>query len=349
MEEYFFRSRAWSIWCQVIGGFIVVVGLVTGIMTISILWPYTREPTGTLYSEEEMAQLAQEAESNPESARLLREHQDLIEQSASARHCMRVLVLGDSAKAAFWVLLGATICVSPIVAMRRAKERAQKWKTSHCGMPWRKLDLPFAVIFVGFLNLESLVMLAVSLTLKTLNGEGSRHSMIVFCLFECLAIISLILLALHVRWRLHTRDWRLRLSEIPAKIGEQVRFEIYRESGKPLDEGLRLELLGWKPTWNTKRDFPRHNRLMRAIPGEVRVEPPGAGAPKSVVGFLRIDGASLSPDPPPGQKRPRRMLPFLRLRSGWWRRCLFDVPVPAAYVVSEALTPAVRLTGNGLV
>jgi hypothetical protein len=349
MEAYFFRSRAWSIGCHVTGGFIAVGYLVVGIMIIPTLWSYTREPTGTLYSEEEMAQRAQEAESNPESARLLREHQDLIEQSASARRCLRVLVLGHSAKAAFWVLIGAMIYVSPIVAIRRAKGRAQKWKTSHCGMPWRKLDLPFAVIVVGFLNLEALVMLAMSLTLNTLDPEGSRHWMIEFCLFECLAIISLILLALHVRWRLHTRDWRLRLSEIPAKIGEQVRFEIYRESGKALDEGLRLELLGWKPTWNTKGDFPRRNAFMRAISGELRVEPPGAGAPKSVVGFLRIDGASLSPDPPPGQKRPRRMLPFLRVRSGWWRRCLFDIPVSAAYVISEALTPAVRQTGNGLV
>ena len=68
--------------------------------------------------------------------------------------------------------------------------------------------------------------------------------------------------------------------------------------------------------------------------GQVHVEP--APDPcRALAGTLEIDPANLTATAPAG-RRPRRMLPFLRIRQGFWRRCMIDIPTTALYVAQDS-------------
>ena len=201
-----------------------------------------------------------------------------------------------------------------------------------------RADLASEMLLLVYFILSGGLFLAI-LVLDTISGQEQRPSSTVLggLVMAILLLAFTVLEATWLLWRFHCRDWRIRLAEVPVRPGEVVQFEIFRESGKPIDQDLCVELVGWQTKWNIKRDCYKScwSFLFHTIPGEVHLDAAPGPDSASIRGTLRFEGTNLVAVPPDGVKYPRRLLPFLRVRKGWWRRCLFDLPAPALYVRPE--------------
>jgi len=71
----------------------------------------------------------------------------------------------------------------------------------------------------------------------------------------------------------------------------------------------------------------------KLLPGDVQTEVPTAESSSSIKGTLRIETTGLSPTPPEGQRYPCRLFAILRVRQGWWMKCLFEIPMPEVYII----------------
>lgn len=335
MQEYILQSRAARITSYAGGVALSVACLVLIPWMISTAWSvgqfFEVSPQSHLAFMEYMAQLAQRAKEDPDAAKSLREQEELERNVAASRRTLSLVLCLMCLQGVFGLAGGIMMIGAPIAAARRTRRRAQAWQTSRHGFPMYRNNLASEMLPLVFLFLFGGLLLVI-LVLQTIWGLEFRLS---YAVLVGLVVAILLVAGAHLPWRLHCRDWRIRLAEIPVRPGELVQFEIFRESGKPLDKDLRMELVGWQPKWNTKRDCYKScwSFLFHTIPGEVHLDAAPGPDSASIRGTLRFEGTNLVAVPPDGVKYPRRLIPFLRVRKGWWRRCLFDLPAPALYVL----------------
>lgn len=329
MEEHFFQSRGKRVLCYVLGTVIIVAHLILMLIGVRVFLTVERlfrtSPAG-------IQQLAERAQREAWAAEALRESQEMERQMAAMRRALHVMVFwGHGGKTVFWLAFGLALIVMPIRALRRARRRALSWKQTQTGLPWHKSSLAMLGILAVFLSLWPPVLLCIPILAKSLHPDLRLEMLIRFVIFQSAGIVLLGLFVFRITRRLHFRDWRLRLEDVPAQPGKPVAFEMRRESGKPLDDGLRFELLGWKPKWNIHKNLTRSGAPLRRIPGDVRIDAPAA-AGTTITGSIQLDNSRLTAVPPEGEKHPRRVFAFLRVRRGWWRKCLFDLPLPDLYL-----------------
>jgi len=334
MNEYMFQSRAMRILYYTQGVLFTVTSLVIIPWMLSSIRTIDRFFEPSPESCETIALLAQQAQQDRKAAETLRQIEETERHIAGSRRGLRLLLYTNFLLPLFLAAFGLLMIRAPIVAARRTRRRAEVWHTSLQGFPMYRSDLASEMLLLVYFVLSGGLALVI-LVFDTISGHELSLS---FTVIVGLAISMLPLMGAHLLWRLHCRDWRIRLAEIPVRPGELVQFEIFRESGNPIDRDLCVELVGWQPKWNTKRDCYKScwSLLLRTIPGEAHLDAAPGPAPGSIRGTLRFEGTNLVAVPPDGVKYPRRLLPFLRVRKGWWRRCLFDLPAPALYVRPEA-------------
>ena len=334
MDEYVFQSRAARISFCAFGAIFSLLCLVDLLLAISCAWSMCATLENTPESREFLAQLAKQAKQDAQAAETLRKHQEVEGEIASARRALRYFLCAACLPILAGMVLGIVMVGMPTAAARRRRRRAVAWETRRCGFPHYRVPLSVLILTAAWLTLYVPAMMVVFLASTSLNLED-RIGMQVCLLMGALLLFATVV---YVWWRFHCRDWRIRLAEVPVRPGESVQFEVFRESGKPIDKDLRMEVVGWQPKWNIKKDCFKSSwsLLPRTIRGEVHLDVAPGPAPRSISGNLRFEGANLAAVPPDGVKYPRRLIPFLRLRKGWWRRCLFDLPAPALYVRPEA-------------
>ena len=333
MDEYIFQSRAVRILFYTEGAVISVCMLALIPYMLSGARSTDRFFRPSPESREAMAQLAQQAQHDPRAAKALLEAEEADRQAASFRRSMSLMAYESIFMSLSLLPFGLAMIVVPIAAARQRRRRASAWETLRQGRPVYRISLALELATIPWAILICAALLCLHfLDIPFRRGQGIVVSVslgIVLVMFAH-ALTSLI-------WRFHCRDWRIRLAEVPVRPGESVHFEIFRETGKPICKDLRMEFVGLAPKWNTKRDCYRSGwLLLRTIGGEVHLEAAPGPAPRSISGVLRFEDSGLAAVPPDGVKHPRRLIPFLRLRKGWWRRCFFDLPAPALYIRPEA-------------
>lgn len=333
MEEYFYQSRATRIFCYTSGAIFTAVWLILipSILSTASSIGVPSEPSPE--DRDYMARLAEQAKEDTQAAESLRALDEVHRQTASLWHNVRLMAYSFCLPGIGMVVVCLAMIAAPIAAVRRHRRRAKAWHTVRQGSPSYRNGLVMALATLALMVSYCTWLLGLVFLPYPLLRPAS---ILWFC-----AGLFLVLLASEVAtslWRFHCRDWRIRLAEIPVRPGELVQFEIFRESGKPIDKDLRMELVGWQPKWNTKKDCYKScwSLLLRTIGGEVHLDGAPGQAPGSIRGTLRFEGTNLVAVPPDGVKHPRRLIPFLRVRKGWWRWCLFDLPAPALYVRPEA-------------
>ena len=334
MNEYILQSRAMRILYYTEGVLFTVTSLVIIPWMLSSIRTIDRFFAPSPESRETIAQLAQQAPQDPKAAETLREMEETERHIACSRQGLRLLLYTNFLLPLFLSAFGLVMIGAPIIAARRRRRRAVAWETMRQGWPVYRSSLAMELVSLAYLILCCAGLLGV----QFLDILHDRDDRIVLWVLDGLFLAFTVLEATWLLWRFHCRDWRIRLAEVPARPGELVQFEIFRESGKPLDKDLRMELAGWQPKWNAKKDCYKScwSLLLRTIGGEVHLEAAPGPAPRSISGVLRIEDSGLAAVPPDGVKHPRRLIPFLRVRKGWWRRCLFDLPAPALFVRPEA-------------
>lgn len=334
MEEYFYQSRATRIFCYTFGtiltaGWLILIPSILSTAS-SIGVPSEPAPEDRDY----MARLAEQAKEDPKAAESLRALDEVHRQTASLWHNVRLMVYWHCLPGIGFVGMSLAMIVAPIAAPRRIRRRDLAWQTVRQGRPTYRSGLGEALATLAMLAVITVYLFG----MLSVDLPFPPAARIVCCVCAGLFLLYLAIDVTNLHWRFHCRDWRIRLAEVPVRPGELVQFEIFRESGKPLDRGLRVELVGWQTKWNAKRDCYKScwSFLFHTIPGEVHLDAAPGQAPGSIRGTLRFEGTDLAAVPPDGVKYPRRLLPFLRVRKGWWRRCLFDLPAPALYARPEA-------------
>lgn len=339
MDEYVFRSRGRRVPCYVMGTLLVTLNLVLAPMAVSGFLRIEHSFSTSLANAEAVSGIGERTKQDEDATKdLLDEAAETERKIASGMAVIRVMMYAYLVCMAFGTAVGVWFIVMPLAALRRARRRAHAWETSRCGHPWHKSSLAFSIIYAVFLNAVAPALLAVLLLAKDLASDVRIPLLVLFSISQPAGILLLGSCVLHATRRFHFRDWRLRLDQVPLQPGEAVHFEIFRESGKPLDKGLQFEFIRWEPKWNVKSDCMKSGRRLRVVPDNVETETPAAdGPPLVVTGTLQIHNNDLTSAPPEGEKHPRRLFAFLRARRGWWRRCLFDLPVPEIYVTPEPL------------
>jgi hypothetical protein len=251
---------------------------------------------------------------------------------------MRAYEFGYGIMCAFLLAMGISLAAEPSIALRRARHRAVAWQTAHSGAPWYRVgSLDGSIILTSYLNLSGLAMVWAACLAEGFSAEASRSLFIAGTVFQTAGILMLGVLAADLWRRRHFRKWRLHLEQLPVQPDVPAAFEIRREDGKPLGEGLRFEFVGRPMKGNRKNACANQSSFLRRIPGEVHAEPFPSVPPFGVKGSLRLDVAGLSTTPPDGVKKPKRFFAFLRVRQGCWRRCLFELPLGEVFAVPESL------------
>jgi hypothetical protein len=342
MDEYLFQSRAWRLSTYACGA--AMIGMAVYFAWIAIpmvpgIWFCGEALLSSTEHTQAMADLAQRAKEDPEAAALLHGFEEsdakLRDDRLRIAPATRVMAVWMLLWPAFFAAMGATWIGFPLAALRRRRRRTQEWLTARCGRPVEdRFSGGVAVVWVLYVIAFAAFLPALYFTLPSISEETGLPLLIYLCVYEPFAVLFLAWFMVGRVRRSLTHDWRLRLGAVPVEPGVPVAFELFRESGKPLGPGVRVELVGWKPRWNTAKDTMAATGSYRTRPidGRVHFEP----APHpclAIVGTLEIDSTNLTATAPAGRRRPRRMLPFLRIRQGWWRRCIMDIPAPALYVV----------------
>jgi len=338
MDEYLFQSRAWRLSTYACGAAMIGLAVYCASITVPMvhrMWFHGEALLSSPENAQAMADLAQRAKEDPEAAAGLRGIEESDAKLRGVRPAMRVMAAWMVLWPAFIAGMGAASIDLPLAALRQRRRRTQEWLTARCGRPvGNQFSGGMAVVLVLYVIAYAAFLPALYFTFPAISEETSPTLLIYLCVGESFVVLFLAWFMVgRVRWSL-THDWRLRLGAVPVEPGVPVAFELFRESGKPLGPGLQVELVGRKPRWNTAKDrmsLSNNGGWTRPIEGQVHVDP--APDPSvTVTGTLEIDPANLTATAPAG-RRPRRMLPFLRIRQGWWRRCIMDIPAPALYVV----------------
>jgi hypothetical protein len=326
MEEFTYRSRALR-WSLLACGLIFVL---LSLFEAAMVWRFAEGSNRLLAPRSYDV-----ATPSPEERQAV---EDLAAQMERLRTSFAAMEFGLALTPCLNLAAGAYLIYISLAILPRARRRAAAWQSDRAGGPHGNTGQ----LFIGaalaiYSNLFPPLFLASQVLGKAPETDTSLSPYITYVCFQAAGIVFLVVLAVHLYRRRHFRGWRLHVAAVPVLLGEPTSFEIRREDGRPLDPGLRLELVGyWRPcTWNLGLSLPWRSLFGRPVPGHVLAEIP-AGPPSAIAGVLQIDAAGLSLTPPPGIKRPCRLFAFVRVRQGRWTKCLFEVPLPEVYVLPAA-------------
>jgi hypothetical protein len=270
---------------------------------------------------------------SPEEQQAMQETCALAERTRWAGY---LLACGVAFNSLFGLIVGIDIATMPWTILRRARRKAIDWQARRCAGPYYLGgSLLWLILWAVYWNLALCLFLVSRLQLAPPETDVWA-TYIFYGIGQSIGIGALIWLVAAIRRRRRFRSWRLHVEAVPVVPGESVAFEVRREDGRPLGAGLRLEIVGKRISWSLNPATVWKSIVPQPVPGEVQADAAANGPAPSIKGTLRIDAAGLSLAPPPGVKHPSRLFVFLRVRQGWWMKCLFEVPLPEVYSASPA-------------
>jgi hypothetical protein len=229
------------------------------------------------------------------------------------------------------VAVALWLVVVPTAALWRARRRAGRWQADRSAAPLRRtgwLTLMFLFALYGILH-----GLAAGGSPLLGHGLGETAEQAIRLEGEIFLVLGLAIAAVVAAGlvrRRHFRNWRLRLAEVPVHPSTPVALELFREDGRPLGGGVRLDLVGYLPRSDRRGGCRRLGFRLRRVAGQVQMEPADGGN-AALRGVLWLEGAVLSAVPPVNEPAPRRLFACLRVRQGWGMSCVFELPVPELY------------------
>jgi NADH:ubiquinone oxidoreductase subunit 3 (subunit A) len=252
------------------------------------------------------------------------------------------VLLGTAAALPICVgLIGIVMAIDSVRASRSARRRDAAWKADRAALPWNQMPMGFHGVCVALLWVWACACALLAFPWAHHPAGRPYSPALAVVLLSAAAILTAHTAVIAV-WRRRTRRWHVRFPQDPLRAGEWIPFELCPADGGRLPAGLTFKLVGWPAKWNRAKDYAVSGSFIRKIAGTVQLEPAQPGPDDRLEGKLLIDPAGLSPAPPEGVRRPKRMLPFLRVRAGFWRTCLFDVPIEAAYMTRESTSGALH-------
>ena len=229
---------------------------------------------------------------------------------------------------------GAYFILMPWATLRDAHRRAIAWKTDRTGGPYRTVgSLGISIVMVAYCNLIAPLLLPLALLAEGLDTDTQAVMFVEWGLIQAWGVWFLVWLVVDLWRRRHFCSWRLRLESVPVQPGVPAAFEVFRADGRPLGDNLRFKLVGYRRTRSMSPVAALTMIFPKLLPGDVQTEVPTAESPSSIKGTLRIETTGLSPTPPEGKRYPCRLFAFLRVRQGWWMKCLFEIPMPEVYII----------------
>jgi len=227
---------------------------------------------------------------------------------------------------------GAYFILMPWATLRDAHRRAIAWKTDRTGGPYHTVgSLGISIGAVAYGNLTAPLLLVLALFAEDFDKHAGAVLFVEWGLIQAGGVLSLVWLVADILRRQHFGLWRLRLESVPVQPGVPVAFEVFRADGRPIGGNLRFKLVGYRRTWSTNPVAAATTIFPQVLPGDMQTEVPTAESPSSIKGTLRIETTSLSLTPPEGKRYPCRFFAYLRVRQGWWMKCLFEIPMPEVY------------------
>jgi hypothetical protein len=261
-------------------------------------------------------------------AEIIQSTQESREKSAALGRDMMVLLGCAMAIPICGGLIGIVFAIEAVRAPRSARRRDAAWKADRAAFPWNQVPAGFYLVYMVFVWAYACAFTILAFPWMHHPANRPYSPALAIALMSSALILTAYTGVIAI-WRRRTRRWQVRFPQDPLRAGEWIPFELCPADGGRLPAGLTFKLVGWPAKWNPAKDYAVSGSFIRKIAGTVQVGPAQDGR---LVGELLIDPAGLAPAPPEGVRRPKRMLPFLRIRAGLWRTCLFDVPIEAVYV-----------------